>query len=324
MDHKSFFKAIKNGNLSGVYLLSGEEEFIKDAALQGAINSVEEAARALNTEFLTAAEADPLIAACETLPFFAKRRLVVVKAIPTDENWKKVSAYLPRLPETTLLLFFVRGSAPGTSGLVKLLKKEDRIVDCSPLTAPEAAYWVEQQAKKLQVTISPSAARFLVELCGTDLTNLHNEFTKAACYAGSGKEVTREIISRAVTRNLEYDVFEMVDAFAARKSEAGLRALTKLLERENAFGIAALLSSRFKQILQARLLMERKLSKDAVVKSLGGNPYAAKKAYESADRFSAEKLRQVVRDLSDVSYLQVSGQGKDVEALEQALLRLML
>lgn len=322
MDHNSFFNAIKNGTLRGTYLLEGEEEYVKDAAIRKLTESVDEAARSLNVEMLADADAESLIAACETLPFLAVQRLVVCKALPVEESWKRISAYLPHLPETTLLIFFVRGAAPGNLGLVKALKKEDRIVNCVPLSPADAAVWVQNQAKRFPVRINPRDARFLVELCGTDLTMLSNEFSKAACYAGAGNEVTREVISTAVTRNIEYGVFDMVDAFAAGKTENGLRALHTLLERESAFGIAALLSSRFKQILSARLLLEQKLSKQEAVRQLGGSPYAAGKAYDAAKRFSKEKLISAIRDFSDVSYLQVSGQGRDRDALEHALLRL--
>jgi len=322
MDHNSFFKAIKNDSLSGAYLLHGEEEFIKDAALKALLESVEEAARALNVEDLATGEAEPLIAACETLPFFAKRRLVICRSIPTEENYKRISAYLPHLPESSLLIFFVRGTASGTSGLVKLLKKEDRLVDCSPLDETGAVHWVEKQARLRGYIITQAAARHLVALCGTDLTILNNEYIKAASYAGAGREITKEIIAKAVTRNLEFDVFEMVDAFAAGKSAAGMQALSALLERESAIGIAALLSNRFKQMLQARLLLDKGLDKQSAIKRMGGHPFAAKKACEAASRFPREKLMKIVKELSDVSYMQISGQGKDRDVLELSLLRL--
>lgn len=339
----TFFKNLKAGNISGAYIFHGEEEFIKDSALAALVASLDETTRELNMQVLQSFDADELIAACETLPFFAEKRLVICKALPgpkaakgdkgddestpspaKDDAGKKVAAYIPSLPDTTVLLFFVRGKANGTTSIVKAVKATGKLVDFDPCKPDEAEKWVLQRAKKLNVTITPAAAHHLVNLAGTDLALLSSEFAKAAAYAGFGNEVTKEHISACVIRNLEVQVFDMIEYFQHGKAQDGLRAYKRMLsDGESAFGMAALLESNFKRMLSARELMDKGINKATAVQRMGGSPYSARKAYETAVSYSRSDIIQNIRRFANVGYLQVSGQQSVESALEEALIACM-
>lgn len=320
MNHSAFFKQIKDGGLSGAYILHGEEEYVKDKAVQSVISTVEEAVRDLNVQILETAEAQTLIELCETLPFFASRRLVICRALPKDEAWKRLEAYLPTMPQTTLLLFVIRGAAPGTLGIMKYCKAHDRIVLFDVLDENEAVRWVCQQCVSMNVSITQACAHFLVRRAGTPLGNLSNELIKAASYAGDGNEITNDVILRSVTPNIEYGVFSMMDYFLSGKSPDGLRALGGLLETESAFAIAALMAGRFKLMLQCKIYAGQGMDKNSAAAKIGGSPYAAKSAYDAAKRYTKESLMKNITAFSDVAYKQMSGQMKDRDALELAVL----
>ena len=160
----TFFKSIKTGSLKGAYALHGEEEFVKESALKSLTSSLDEATRDLNLQVLEKAEADDIISACETLPFFGERRVVVCKTLPADSDARKLTSYLPGIPDYTLLIFFIRGKANEKLGIVKALKAENRLVDFAPFRDYEAAKWVYQQGKRLNVTITEAAAKHIVSL----------------------------------------------------------------------------------------------------------------------------------------------------------------
>ncbi len=323
MNDRSFFKAIQDGALAGAYLLSGEEEYVKESALAALVERVDVISRDLNLQYLDGGAADDVITACETLPFFSEQRLVVCRFLPQGDEGKRLAEYLPRLPETSLLIFFVRGKADEKLGLVKALRKAERAVDFDPLTPFDAARWVRQQARRLDAPITEEAARFLVSLVGTDVSALHSELAKAAFYAGAGQEVTKEVIAACVTRNVELRVFDMVDYFLAGKAQDGLRAYRRMLdEGESPFRMAALLEGNFRRMAQARACIDQGLGREETLKRLG-NTYPMKKAYDGARRYSRAELLANLRRFADVGYLQVSGQQKDAEALERALILCM-
>ena len=146
MDIRCFFQALKAQSLSGAYLLCGEEEFLKDQALSACVQQIDPVARELNLEYLDAGTVDDVTNACETLPFFADRRLVVCRFLPQGHAGKALAGCRPKLPDTTLLLFFLRGKADEKLALIKALRKQDRVGDFDPLSPQEATRWVGKEA----------------------------------------------------------------------------------------------------------------------------------------------------------------------------------
>lgn len=320
MDYMTFFKAIKGGSISGVYLLHGEEEFVKDSALRTLKDTLDDVSRELNFQTLENPSADDVISACETLPFFSERSIVVCRNVPTDSEGKKLAEYLPSIPESTLLVFFVRGKVKETLALVKAIKSRGTIVEFSKCTTQDAVKWVLQQQKRLNVTITEAAARHIVNLSGTDISTLNNELTKAAGYVGYGNELTKDAISKCVTRNLEVKIFDMQDYFLAHKTQDGLRAYRAMLaDGESPFGIASFMENRFKAILTARRYIDKGLNRDRVL-AITGSSFPAKKAYEAALRYSYDEILAILRRFANVGYLQVSGQQSAAVSLEMALI----
>lgn len=319
----TFFKNIKSNSLSGAYLMHGEEEFIKDSALKALKDTLDDVSRELNFQTLEEAGAEEIISACEMLPFFAERRIVVCKSIPTDSEGKKLAEYLPSMPESTLLVFFIRGKAKETLALVKAIKSNGTIVEFGKCSPQDAIKWVMQQQKRLNVTITEAAARHIVNLAGVDISVLNNELSKAAGFVGPGIELTREAISACVTRSLEVRIFDMQDYFLAGKAQDGLRAYRSMLsDGENPFGIAAFMENRFKAMLTARTYIDKGLNRERVL-AITGNSFPAKKAYEAALRYSRSELVDILRRFANVGYLQISGQQTDTAALEMALIQSM-
>ena len=80
MNHTAFFEQVKKGNIQPVYLMEGTEEYIKQQAVRQLCAKLLPAGlEELNLTDLTDPEADALIAAAETLPFMADRRIVIIR-----------------------------------------------------------------------------------------------------------------------------------------------------------------------------------------------------------------------------------------------------
>src|SRR5690554_6564234 len=82
MDYRKLFREINQGQWQGVYLFFGEEQYIKQQALDQAIDALlDPSFKELNYDQIEGAnvDLDTIINACETLPFMSERRLVVLK-----------------------------------------------------------------------------------------------------------------------------------------------------------------------------------------------------------------------------------------------------
>ena len=319
MDHNRFFELMKENRVSGLFLFYGDEEFVKQSALNALISRVDPVARDLNVQEFEKPQASAVQAACETLPFFAESRLVVCKEMADSEATQLIS-YASSIPSTTTLILYMRGKC-GTS-LLQAAKKEGCDVLFDILSVPEAVKLVQQRMRKRNAQIDLSAAQLLVEMVGTDVYALQNELYKAADYAGSSP-VTAEVLKACVTPNPEFQRFRMLDALLLGKQERALTMLRHLLRdgSETVFGLAHFFTGQCKNMLGARLLLDARTKEFEIGKKLGLSPMPVKAALSGAKRLSAEELRGAVAAFSAIDHLQISGKAPGERVLEAAVIR---
>ena len=215
MNHTTFFAAIKGGTLSGVYLLEGTEEYIKQQALARlCAKLLPIGLEQMNLTDLQNPDADSLMAAAETLPFLGEKRVVVVRECDLltsgrkQENEDKAEAllaYLDHMSPSTCLVFTVKGKADGRKKLYTYLKKRDVIVDFSPMSDGEAQEWARRSMKALGKQMDGETAAFLIFTVGRDAALLRQEMDKLAGYAGEREAVTARDIE-VCTKSLECGV----------------------------------------------------------------------------------------------------------------------
>ena len=116
MDRKEFSQLLKAGNVKGAYLFEGVEENIKAATLQALRKAIlPEGLEELNETLMDAPQTDAIIAACETLPFMADKRLIIVREHPAltgrADADDRLIAYIPQVPESAVVVFLCRGKA---------------------------------------------------------------------------------------------------------------------------------------------------------------------------------------------------------------------
>ncbi len=76
--------------------MQGEEEFVKASALKAAEKLIPEDFRAFNMSVLYEPDADALTEACETLPLFGDRRLVVCNGLASGLDYPKLADYIQK------------------------------------------------------------------------------------------------------------------------------------------------------------------------------------------------------------------------------------
>ena len=109
MDRKDFDRLLSGNSASipSVLLFEGDEEHMKQAALDALCKKLlPEGLEDLNRAALENPETNELIAAAETLPFMADRRLIIVRNHPAlsgrAEADEKLVEYLPSVPASSL------------------------------------------------------------------------------------------------------------------------------------------------------------------------------------------------------------------------------
>jgi len=188
---------------------------------------------------------------------------------------------LKKLPETTVLILSRSpetpepGSRAGTPRCInaavdKVIEDKDSanglIVDCTigAKDSMRANEVLNQEAIARGIPLAGNAGRHLVERAGHDIANLLSELEKCSLRAGTGRPVTAAIIDE-MTRRLPHEtVFNLTDALGERNIPRALGLLRELVESgESPEGILAMLVRHFRQLLQARAILDAGLTLDA-------------------------------------------------------------
>lgn len=319
MEEIAFFKAIQTRAVAGAYYLHGQEEYSKAHAIRQCNTLLSEGMAELNRQTLQNPTAADVMQACETLPMFDERRIVTVKELSSDDA-EKLIPYLDKVPESTLLLIVKRGEDAKKSAFFKTMAQLDRVVTFEAYSEERAMAFIEKRAKLVGASVGRVAARKLVTMVGTDLSELENAVNMASAYVNYG-EITAAALETCVTPDAEYNAFQMVDLLVAgKKKQAITMLLSRLQDGESAMSIAAFLEGRLKLILRAKQYVAAGQSDQRAAASLGGSPYAAKLAVQNAKRCSMSQLEKAVLSLADVDLLQRQGKRKDVDSLLLAVL----
>lgn len=207
--------------------------------------------------------------ACDTLPFLAERRLVIVEGLlarlagpprgkakveataASDEEdeprpeaehaassevlkgqAKAFLAYLDHVPESTELVLVEEdtGSGPGLRRLQELVRSgHARIVLCEKPRKNDLPDWIRARARLRKVKLDSAAINDLAEFVGDELRQLDQELTKLADYAGD-RTVTREDVRRLVAATRAASVFELVDALGLGDAPAAGRLMQHALD----------------------------------------------------------------------------------------------
>ena len=328
MTQQEFLQTIEKRQLHGVYLLDGEEEALKQDALNALRRAIlPEGMEELNESVLIDPDASALIAAAETLPFLADRRLVVVRDCGAitgrREADKALQDYLAHTPDTAVIVFYVTGKANGTRALVKAVKKAGTQVTFERLKGEALNRWIAGRFIAQGKRCSMPVAAQLAFISGSDTAMLRGEIGKIAAYAGERAEISVEDVKAVATPGAEYRVFDIINALVAGQGERAMRLLREMLRNgEDPVGILALLLRQFRLMQQAKIMQYEKVSPAEISARLGGG-YAAESLLRSARAYSGDEVREGVRLLLDTEWKLKSGQLNTDGLAETALLRLL-
>ena len=328
MDRKDFTQLIKTGKVQGAYLFEGVEENIKAATLTALRKAIlPEGFEELNESLMDSPATDAIIAACETLPFMADKRLVVVREHPAltgrADADDKLIAYIPQVPESTVLVFIAQGKADARKKLYSAIKKINGIVTFSALTDAELNAWVVKNFSGLGKTCSAQVAALLTFTVGNDTALLRTEIEKLAALTGERDAITEADVQAVATRSVECTVFELVDAVVAGQQGKAFGLLRDMLTSgSDRLGILAMLLRQFRLMQHIKIMQFEKLSTQDIKQRLGIAPFAAERCMRQASGYSGGQVKRAVRICLDAEYRVKSGQWNQEGALEKAMLEI--
>ena len=329
--YEEFRQSLKAGAIGRLYLFEGDEEYLKslslhllsDQLLTGPFGD-------MNRTELKDPDAAALIAACETLPLMASRRLVVVresgmlsgKSGDYDEAdaAARLRDYLPGLPETTVLLFYVRSNADKRKRLYKVLGETGAIVRFDRQTKEMLRKYIATTLHKEGLRISGDACDLLQFSVGDDLTVLNGELNKLISSVMGKDEVTADDIRSICSLNTEYKVFELASTVLKGNGPQAFNMLNGLIrDGEQRLMLLSLLCRQCRQMFDAAVMKKTGAQSYQIAQQLGIPAFAARELMELSGKYSIDQLAQMVHDCTETEYLVKSGQLPEEGSMERAM-----
>ncbi len=316
-------KEIKNGSFHQLYLLMGEEDYLRKQfrdRLKEALIPPDSPGASMNLHYFREKEAslETVLDLLGTVPFFGDRRLIILEDSQLFKNAPDpLLDSFARMPEGACLMFVEKKPDERTK-IFKALKAQGVLARFEQQKPPTLMAWCRGRFLEAGLGFSDSALSLLVNQAGPDMNNLKNEQDKLIGYCLEKGQIGEEDVLEICVRDPQDTVFAMVRASASGDTEEALRLYGDLLKRREApLKILALLARQYRLVLQ---YLERGSRTDKeLVRSMGISPFALKE-YASLGRIlTAEQAMKALEACGNTDESIKNGKVSDRLGVELLL-----
>ncbi|MGN1030714.1 MAG: DNA polymerase III subunit delta [Butyricicoccaceae bacterium] len=324
---------LKNNTIGQLYLIGGEETYLKQHYLKELTEqTVDETFRDFNYDEFEGTRVTPeqLTNAVESYPAMAERRMVVVKDFDVFKPpavWKEPLAdILADLPEYICLVFYYDTIALKPDKRTKLytqISKIGCIADFSQLAPHDLIPWIRRHAKAQGKDITNENCEYMLFLCGTSMTNLMTEISKACAHSATN-EVTRINIDAVCSKVLDAVVFDLTDAIADRRFDRAMLLVNDLIAQKNEpIVLLSTVSRHLQRLYLSKLASQERGGEKELMQLLGTkSPYYVRKMMDAARRMDRDWLRSAVLCCGEADAAMKTAGADRQKVLELLLLRM--
>lgn len=316
---KSLIEDLKTGQFKNVYLLHGEEAYLKKQYKDKLKNALVSSDDTMNYAYYEGKGINikEVIDLAETMPFFSERRVILVENSGFFKNASpELAEYVKEIPDTTFLIF-VEAEIDKRGKLYKAVKDKGRIAELGRQDEKTLIRWIAGNVKRENKQIAESTIRYFLEKVGTDMENIQKELEKLFCYTMEEDSITIADVEEICTTQITNQIFAMVEAVAEKQQKKALDYYYDLLAlKEPPMRILFLLARQFKLLLEVKALTKHGYAKKEIAEKVGLHPFVVGKYQEQAKSFSGKELRSIIEDGVDTEEMVKTGRLNDVLAVE--------
>ena len=321
-----------------MYILLGQDDYSLGESLEEIKRGIgDQSLLAANTTTLDGQQMtlDQLRTVCETLPFLAERRLVIVNgllecfeprgrssrqqktahATNHQNEHKSLATYISKLPDSTILVL-VSGRIASKNPLLSQLSAKAKVKSFPLLRGARLRQWIQKHVVEEGGTISPQAIGLLAELVGGNLWIMANEINKLTLFT-SGRRIEEGDVKMVVSYAQQASVFAMVDAILEFKVRLAEQSLHQLLQRgASSAYLLVMLSRQVRMIVRVKGLRNQRKPETEIRNKLGLTAeFVWRKTMEQANRYPLGRIKEVYHKLLEADLSIKTGRYEDELAL---------
>ena len=321
---KSLNEDLKTGQLNNVYLLYGEEAYLKKQYRDKLRNAMISPDDNMNYAYYEGKgiNVKEVIDLAETLPFFADRRVIIMENTGFFKtSSEELAEYIKEIPETTAIIF-VEAEIDKRGKLYKAVQKKGRAVELGRQDEGTLLRWIAGSVKRENKQIAENTIRYFLGKIGTDMENIQKELEKLFCYTLDKESITIEDVEAICTTQITNQIFDMVNAVADKKQRQALDYYYDLITlKEPPMRILFLLARQFKLLLEVKELDKQGMARKEIAEKTGLNPFVVGKYQTQAKSFSTKELRTNIEDSVDTEEAVKTGKLTDSLGVELFIMK---
>ena len=321
---KTLIEDLKNKTFKKVYLLYGEEAYLKKLykeKLKDALLAPEDTMN-LNIYEGKGIDVREVISQADTMPFFADRRLLLIEGSGMFKSASpEMAEYIPKIPEETCIVF-VEDEVDKRGKLYKAVKKVGRAVELGRQDEKTLMNWVLTILRREKRQITSATMELFLSKTGNDMELIGNELEKLLCYTLGREIIAAEDVEAVCANRTENRIFEMINAIAQKQQKKALDLYYDLLAlKEPPMRILYLITRQFNLLMQVKELKGQGFDQAGIASRLGLQSFIIRNYLRQAERFTQEQLREAVQECVETEEAVKTGRMGDSMSVELLIVK---
>ncbi len=323
---KRIAQDIKSGQFSRLYLLYGEEAYLRRQYRDNLRKALVPEEDTMNCSVYSGKDinVNEVVDLAGTMPFFADRRVIIVENSGWFKSGNDQIAMLVKTLSDTTCMIFVEEEVDKRSKLFKAVTANGYAANCEMQDEAMLKKWIMGLLKKENKSITPDGLNLLLDRTGTNMENIRREVEKLVCYKYYEEGITTADVEELCIVQIQNQIFDMVEAVAQKKQKQALNLYYNLLAlKEAPMKILALIARQFHMLLQVKEMKSKGYQESDIARQTGLNPYFLKKKYiPQAAQFKQPQLEAALRTCVEAEENVKTGRMPDVLSVELIIVSL--
>lgn len=317
----------KKTECGGLLVIYGEDAFLVSKECEKQVDALlkdDERGMALYEPRADEAKIADVLDELRTLPFLAKRRVVLIKdAEPfIKENAESLEKYVDNPSPTGMLVMTVAGWDKRLR-FSKKVQAAGCLIEVGSVKGYQLPAYITTYAQETYgMRLDANCARLLVELTGDDPGRLCSELDKLMIYVSPRKSITPGDIEALIGHNRMFGAFEVIDAIVAGQAGAAVSRLRNMFasDKNADYTVVGAFGYHFRKLFRAKALMSKGVSgQQAALQS--GVKWKQQEFLQQVSRLSLQQIGSILAELGRIDYGIKTGQTTAPVAMERLIMK---
>ena len=188
-----------------------------------------------------------------------------------------------------------------------ILKEKAIIKKIATIEKDNLSDWIIKRLDNEGYKIDKSAVGELIERTDGEIMQINNELEKLMLYH-TDKNITYQSVKLLVTKNLEDNIFNLLNAFIANDKKSLFQIYEDFMTlNEDEMRIISAISNKLEEILYTKVLVKQRKSKDEVAAYFKVKPGRAYYMIDAAKKISDNTIKSLIERITNLDFDIKSG-----------------